>query len=119
MNQRFYLILFVYLFSISAIQAMVFDNRYFPLIQEPYISIPDRPSHLRFDAFMTTASQADGRRNGVHIGIPEIFGPFDLSFLGRAFDLVGLPNPLTPIQTAASLPFSLEGKIQTQGISFS
>jgi hypothetical protein len=120
MNLRLNLIFFLILFLAPCIiHAMVFDNRYFPLIQEPSISIPDRPSHLRFDAFMTTGNKADGKRNGVHIGIPEIYGTFDLSFLARAFELVGLPNPLTPAQTAGSLPFTMQGKVQTQGISFS
>jgi len=99
--------------------AMVFDNRYFPLIQEPYITIPDRPNHVRLDGFVTTGNQANGNRNGVFIGIPELFGTFDLGALARAFSYENLPNPLSPTLTAADLPYTLEGKIQTQGLSFS
>ena len=103
--------------GLFSIQAMVFDNRYFPLIQEPFITVPDRPSHLRADLFATTGSKANGARE-TYIGIPEMFGTFDLALLGRAFLLAGLPSPLTPVQTAAQLNFIMEGKIQTQGIQF-
>lgn len=97
--------------------AMVFDNRYLPLIQEPFITIDCRPSSVRTDLFVTTGNRANGN-NSNYIGIPEMFGPFDLASLGQSFLVVGLPNLLSPTQLSSLLPFALEGKIQTQGVAF-
>jgi len=97
---------------------MVFDNRYFPLLQYPYITVPDRDSYATGDFFITTASQAsDGRQRSV--GIAELAGSFDQAQLAYSFQLAGLVNPLPPDLTDAQLKWNLAGKIQTQGFAFS
>lgn len=100
---------------------MVFDNRYLPLIQKPYISIYDRPSHLYFDLFFVTASSAFGyeENSDAEIGIPQLFGKFDQAALGQAMITAGYDNPLPLVLQKARLPWLTSGKIQTEGFSFS
>lgn len=99
--------------------AMVFDNRYFPLIQYPYISVPGKQSHVSGDFFVTTASNAaDDRDRGV--GIVELSGPFDQAQLALSMQMAGLGNPLNPPTLInGELPWMLAGKLQTQGFAFS
>ncbi|MCX5921871.1 MAG: hypothetical protein NTX86_00925 [Candidatus Dependentiae bacterium] len=98
--------------------SMVFDNRYIPLLQKPYISVDDRPSHCAGNFFVTTASKAIDNREK-EIGIPELNGQFDLGQYGAAFDVVGLPNPLRADIQGQSIPFNVNGVIQAQGVEFS
>ncbi len=102
----------------NAINAMVFDNRYFPLIQYPCIYKPGKDSHLTGDFFVTTASNAADDRDRA-IGIAELSGPFDQSQLAYSMVLAGLPNPLPPTLLNGELPWALRGKLQTQGFAFS
>src|SRR5690242_15264142 len=61
-------------FCVNDLYAMVFDNRFFPLIQHPYLTVPDHPSHSKIDGFATTSDTGvDDRQND--IGVPGIFGP--------------------------------------------
>ena len=102
----------------NALNAMVFDNRYFPLIQYPYISVPGRESKITGDFFVTTSSNAADDRDR-SIGIVELSGPFDQAQLGYSMQLAGIPNPLSPLLTTGELPWILAGKLQTQGFAFS
>lgn len=111
--------IFVTLFALSdTTSAMVFDNRYFPLIQYPYISTPGRESKITGDFFVTTANNAADERDRA-IGIAELSGPFDQAQLGYSMQLAGIPNPLSPQLTTGELPWILAGKLQTQGFALS
>lgn len=96
---------------------MVFDNRFFPLIQKPFISVPGRPSHIGAYLYATTASKAINSMEQ-NIGIPELYGKFDLGALALAFDQVGLPDPLRSDLRGQTLPFEMAGSIQAQGLEF-
>jgi len=115
---KFFFITIALLTLSSTLNAMVFDNRYFPLIQYPYITVPGRESKITGDFFVTTASNAADDRDR-SIGIAELSGPFDQSQLGYSMQLAGIPNPLSPILTNGQLPWILAGKLQTQGFAFS
>lgn len=117
-NIKFLLGILLVLTLSNALNAMVFDNRYFPLIQYPYISVPGRESHLAGDFFVTTASNAADDRDRA-IGIAELSGPFDQSQLAYSMTLAGLANPLPPTLVDGELPWLLAGKLQTQGFAFS
>ncbi len=111
--------LFISLFCcISSISAMVYDNRYFPLLQYPYISVPGRPSHVTGDFFITTASNATDNADR-SIGIPELSGPFDQAQLAYSMTLAGFPDPLSPGLLNGQLPWNMYGKLQTQGFAYS
>lgn len=96
---------------------MVFDNRFFPLIQKPFISVSGRPSHIGAYLYATTASKAINSMEQ-NIGIPELYGKFDLGALALAFDKVGLPDPLRSDLQGQVIPFDMAGTIQAQGIEF-
>ncbi len=117
-NVKFVLVILLVLALSNALNAMVFDNRYFPLIQYPYISIPGRESHVTGDFFVTTASNAADDRDR-SIGIAELSGPFDQSQLAYSMTLAGFANPLPPVLIDGELPWILAGKLQTQGFAFS
>lgn len=111
-NVRFLVFLMV-MGGFSA-QAMVFDNRYFPLIQHPFITVECRPSHFAMNGFVTTASAAFGR-DEEEVGLPLLFGPYDQRELARSFVKAGLPNPLRSSFLFFELPWKMAGKIQSQG----
>ncbi len=98
--------------------AMVFDNRFFPLIQYPYITVEGRPSHLAAALFATTASKSFGE-NETEIGTPELFGKYDQRELANSIVKTGKPNPLPSQFQLIELPWNMEGKIQAQGVQFS
>lgn len=103
--------------------AMVYDNRFFPLIKPPYITIENRRSYADIDLFITTAHAAFGD-NDQEIGIPELYGAYDENQLAQAIAKTGRPNPLvaafpTDIDLLQmELPWYIRGKIQAQGMSF-
>src|ERR1700722_13157965 len=101
----------------SYIQAMVYDNRFFPLIKQPFIIVDGRPSHGSANLFIITGSKAIGTVEE-EIGIPELFGKFDLRQISNAVTLLGLPNPLPSELRALNFPFRVEGVLQGQGLAF-
>jgi len=112
--------LIVVFISSSLSFSMVYDNRFFPLFQRPRIGVDGLPSSFAIDYTISTASKAFNDDEG-EIGIPELFGNFDLSILGRGFEVVGKSNLIrSDLQAANSkLPFDMEGKIQSQRLAFS
>jgi hypothetical protein len=98
---------------------MVYDNRYFPLLQPPYVTVEDRPSHFALDLFVTTASKSFGTFEQ-EIGLPEIHGKFDEQGLAKAIAKTGQPNPLrSQLQFVTEFPYAMEGKLQSQGFALS
>lgn len=113
-------VLLIVLFCSSTISPMVFDNRYLPLIQKPYISIDDPHSRLYFDLFFISGRRAFGYDiTEEEIGIPELLGLFNEGDLGRSMLAAGLPNPLPLAWQKGNFPWAMEGKIQAEGVSFS
>lgn len=103
--------------------AMIYDNRFFPLIKPPFISIDKRSSYADIDTFITTAHSAWGD-NDENITIPQVFGKYDQNQLAQAIALTGQPNPLvaafpTDVDLfSMELPWLMRGKIQAQGLAF-
>ncbi len=109
-------LVFYLLVCASIAQAMVYDNRFFPLIQRPYVSAPCRPSHFSADVFITTAHRAFAQNNEEQ-GLPEIFGKYDEREIGRALQAVGCPNPLRSTFQLMELPWKMGGVLQSQGLA--
>jgi hypothetical protein len=98
--------------------AMVFDNRYIPLLQPPRLTIDGSRSEFAVAWYMTTANNSlnDNQQN---IGLLEIAGPFDQVELANAMVATGKPNPLpSEFQILNRLPWEINGKRQAQGITF-
>ncbi len=103
---------------IDSSYAMVFDNRFFPLLWKPYITVEGRPSHVRVEFFALTGKSAyDQNKN--EILLPAIYGNYDQGELAKAFVDLGCPNPLKSEWQGVSIPWKIDGKLQGQGLSFS
>lgn len=98
--------------------SMVFDNRFIPLLQQPFISVDERPSHAGLNFFAITASKALDNSEK-QIGIGELGGTLDLAKLAQAMVLAGYPNPLRTDLFNQPITVRVDGTIQTQGIEFS
>lgn len=105
-------------FTIFPCFAMIFDNRFFPFIQKPYITVDGRSSYATIDFFLTEANSAIGKDKR-DVGIPELYGPYDQGELAQAFVAAGMPNPLKSEWQGKKIPWRLEGKIKSQGSTFS
>ena len=70
------------------------------------------------DFFITTASRAADDRDR-NVGIAELSGPFDQAQLAYSFVLAGMPDPLIPGLLDGELPWTMAGKLQTQGFALS
>jgi len=125
MKQR-YIVFAVAVLASTLSQAMVFDNRFMPLIQHPYLMIEGRPSHIESDLFITTADSGFAGNdtdaaieNGSEVGIGRIFGKYNQNDLAAALVALGHPYPMRAEFAGKELPWDVDGKIQTQGIAFS
>lgn len=98
-------------------RAMVFDNRFLPIIWHPFASVEDSPSHVRCEFFAVTARRAfDDHKD--EMLLPAIYGKYDQSALAKAFVTLGCPNPLKSEWQGASIPWRISGKLQGQGFTF-
>jgi len=105
------------LISSSYCFSMVYDNRFFPLYKRPYSKKSWAPSRFSADFFVTSASDAIGRKDEI-IPIPRIFGTYNEDRLGKAIVLLGMQNPLRDELQNIPLPWIIDGKIKSTGLSF-
>ncbi|HZW60922.1 MAG TPA: hypothetical protein VFF04_01740 [Candidatus Babeliales bacterium] len=119
MAKRLFNVVFFILMLCTAglTQTMSFDNRFIPLIQHPYVTVIDRPSHGAFNFFMLTGHQAFGEFDE-EIGIPELFGKYDQRDIAKAIVARGCPNPLRSAFRNLELPWIVQEKLQGQGVDF-
>src|SRR5437667_367172 len=110
--------LFIFFVCMSNTILSVFDNRFIPLRRLPYRFVEGLPSSFAVDSFVATASSAFDEDDEDTIGIPEIFGRFDLNTLATAIEKTGKPNPLRSDLRGRRLPFRVDGRLQVQGLSF-
>ncbi len=108
-------VLFIIVYTPS-IFAMVYDNRYIPLIAAPRLSLGGSQSYLNTDVIFATASRGYGIRDN-EIGIAEINGFFDQAVLARAMVKAGYQNPLLSEWTGYDIPRRINGKLQAQGVA--
>lgn len=114
-----YLGLLIGAFVSPIAHAMVFDNRFIPLLQPVRLIIGDSRSEFATALFVTTASNSFNEHQE-NIGLPDIYGPFNQVELGYAIQATGKPN-LLPSEyqgQIVELPWFLSGKRQSQGICF-
>lgn len=112
-----YMKLLVMAFVSTSSFAMVFDNRFLPLFQHPWLGIGGMQSNFWMNGMIATASSAINDQQAT-IGIPELFGQFDQQQYGNAFVCAGRPNPLrSDWQGPEKIEWKQNGKIQMQGFA--
>lgn len=118
--KRFFLIFFVTFGSASSAFAMVYDNRFFPLYSRTYSRTPLKPSNIIPEPFIMTANDA-ALDNDDSVGIPEIFGKYDLNNLATAIDELTGMNPLENGQfdnlIGRMIIYNMKGKLEAQGFA--
>ncbi len=100
--------------------SMVYDNRFIPLLQRPYIRVPCANTYLSVAPFFAYSDKSWCSKDNEQ-SLLEIYGCFDQGALGNAFRLVKGCNPITDYNPEWKGPIGwiIDGKIQAQGISFS
>ncbi len=113
-----YLLSVIFLISLSSLcYGMSFDNRFFPNIQHPYVTVIGRPSHITMNPFVVTSSRAFDQFDN-EVGIPQLYGLYDQRDIANAIVALGFPNPLPAIFQGQELPWIIDGRVQGQGIEF-
>lgn len=102
----------------NTMQAMVYDNRYFPHFSIPYVTVPGCNSFVTTNIFITTAS-ALFEKEDKEIGISELWGPYDQAKVAYAIECTGRPNLLLPNWRNYEIKWYMSGKLQSQGFSVS
>lgn len=116
----------------ETVQAMTFDNRYFPLFYRPYLRRLGVRGHAAIEPFFMIADRATGSFDE-DIPLPDIDGPFE-EVRGSQYDLGLLADALKEsgkldqvpfllatgphAKTASSVPFRRDGHLDGQGVAF-
>jgi hypothetical protein len=109
---------FLWIFScvVGSLNAELYDNRFIPLFSPPYFFVDDMPSSFEVDFLAITASEAYASDDKT-VGIPEIFGTFDLNNLALSMIQNDQKSPLRSDLLGRPLPFNTTGRIQGQGFT--
>ena len=111
------LIYLVFLLMSTPLKAMVFDNRYLPLLLKPHTRIWDAPSWNRGQPFFMFADR--GFSETERLNIPDIDGPYDLMRVIDGLVALGIDNPArSDIRLRERLPWTRKGRLDAQGIAF-
>lgn len=105
----------VVLLITSSSFAMVYDNRFMPLMFRPWIAPDDGRTHFTANAFMVRATSAYNR-GGEQAPLSELWGSFDLGACARDWARLGHKNPLPVEWQDAVIPWIADGKFYGAGI---
>lgn len=94
--------------------ATIYDNRFIPLFTPQQFFIEGLPSAYELDFVAVTASEAFARDERT-VGIPELFGIFDLNTLATSLLEITGKSPLRSDLLGRELPFFVNGRIQGEG----
>jgi len=104
----------MFLFAVHNGYATIYDNRFIPLFAPQQFFIEDLPSSYELQFVAITASEAFARDEKT-VGIPELFGTFDLNTLSTSLLQMTGKSPLRSDLLGRELPFFVDGRIQGQG----
>lgn len=118
-KQLLYIGLLIGTCVINHVRAMVFDNRFLPLLQQPHLSIDGTRSQFSMEGMMATASKAFNEHQN-DVPLPEIYGKFNQVDLANSIVALCKPNPLPSEYQGlvAVIPWDVTGKRQMQGVRF-
>lgn len=94
--------------------ATIYDDRFIPLFVPQQFFIEGLPSAYELDFVAITASEAFARDEKT-VGIPELFGTFDLNTLATSLLEITGKSPLRSDLLGRELPFFVNGRIQGEG----
>jgi hypothetical protein len=94
--------------------AEIYDNRFIPLFAPQQFFVEGLPSSYELEFVAITASEAFARDEKT-VGIPELFGIFDLNTLATSLLQITGQSPLRSDLLGQELPFFVNGRIQGQG----
>ncbi len=115
MSKKYFFLISVLCIA-HVVQAELYDNRFIPLFAPPQFFVEGEPSSFEFDFLAATASQSFATDDKT-VGLPEIFGIFDLNTMAVAMMKNGQESPLRSDLLGRPLPFNVDGRIQAQGFS--
>lgn len=100
-----------------------YDNRFFPLTLYPYVTYYDHDAYATIGTFITTSSSAF-ERDEREMPLFNIYGKYDQKELALAMVQAGYSNPFVDagqedfLQSRNTIPWGMNGKIQSQGLYF-
>src|SRR5260221_9314517 len=113
MSKKFFILTIILcIFQIG--HATIYDDRFIPLFVPQQFFIEGLPSSYEFDFVAITASEAFARDEKT-VGIPEIFGTFDLNTLATSLLEITGKTPLRSDLLGRELPFFVNERIQGEG----
>jgi hypothetical protein len=118
---RFFLVqIFLILGFSCSVQAMVWDNRYFPWFDQLYNASDSRHGYFDINAFFVVDRDAfrfehRAAKGDQVVSLPELWGLLRLDDVGNAMTLAGLQNPIPQdwqwySEFDAAMPSSLDGQ---------
>jgi hypothetical protein len=113
MSKNFFLLMVLFCIAHTS-YAEIYDNRFIPLFAPQQFFIEDLPSSYELDFVAITGSQAFARDERT-VGIPELFGIFDLNTLATSLLEITGKSPLRSDLLGRELPFAVDGRIQGEG----
>lgn len=113
MSKKYFFL--ITLFCVTRLSyAEIYDNRFIPLFAPQQFFIEGLPSSYELDIVAITGSEAFARDEKT-IGIPELFGIFDLNTLATSLLEITGKTPLRSDLLGRELPFEVNGRIQGEG----
>jgi hypothetical protein len=113
MSKKFFLLTIILCFFQIG-HATIYDDRFIPLFAPQQFFIEGLPSAYELDFVAITASDAFARDEKT-VGIPELFGTFDLNTLATSLLEITGKSPLRSDLLGRELPFFVNGRIQGEG----
>ncbi len=113
MSKKFFLLTIILCFFQIG-HATIYDDRFIPLFAPQQFFIEGLPSAYELDFVAITASDAFARDEKT-VGIPELFGMFDLNTLATSLLEITGKSPLRSDLLGRELPFFVNGRIQGEG----
>jgi hypothetical protein len=113
MSKKCFFLLVLFCIAHSA-RAEIYDNRFIPLFAPQQFFVADLPSSFETSFVALTASKAFARDEKT-VGIPELFGIFDLNTLSTSLLEMTGKSPLRSDLLGRELPYEVNGRIQGEG----
>lgn len=113
MSKKFFFLILLFCLA-HIVRAEIYDNRFIPLFAPQQFFIEGLPSSYELDFVAITGSEAFARDERM-VGIPELFGIFDLNTLSTSLLEMTGQSPLRSDLLGRELPYAVNQRIQGEG----